>query len=84
MLNKELISNTSLTNLLTTLKGSTVAHLYSNYQLLAVILLSDKARVLEPTPPYPGYGHPNEHTVYRVSIYMSSASGSLCPQFKSW
>ena len=42
--------------------------IYSNYQLLAVFL-SNYAKVLEPSPPYPGYGHPNEHNVYRVSIY---------------
>ena len=30
----------------------------SNYQLLAVVLLSDKAKVLEPSPPYPGLRAP--------------------------
>ena len=39
------------------------------YQLLAVVLLSEKAKVLESSLPYPGYGHPNEHKVYRVSIH---------------
>ena len=37
--------------------------------------------VLEPSPPYPSYGHPNEHNVYRVSIhtyiYCVSASYTL-------
>ena len=42
----------------------------SNYQLLAVVLLSDQAKVLEPSPPYPGYGHPNKLKVYRVSMYV--------------
>ena len=42
--------------------------IYSNYQLLAVVLLSDQAKVLEPSP-HPGYWHPNKHKVYRVSIY---------------
>ena len=46
--------------------------IYSNYQLLAVVLLSDWAKVLEPSPPYPGYLHPNEQKVYRVSIYRQS------------
>ena len=32
--------------------------LHSNYQLLAVVLLSDKAKVLEPSPPYPGLRAP--------------------------
>ena len=45
--------------------------IYDNYQLLAVVLLSDLAKVLEPSPPYPGKGHPNEHKVYRVSMYAN-------------
>ena len=43
--------------------------IYDNYQLLAVVLLGDLAKVLEPSPPYPRNGHPNEHQVYRVSIH---------------
>ena len=42
-----------------------------NYQLLAVVLLCDQAKILEPSPPYPNYGHPNEHKVYRVYVYYS-------------
>ena len=53
---------------------------YSNYQLLAVVLLRDQAKVLEPSPPYPGYGHPNEHKVHRVSMYDIAAfhRGCVC------
>ena len=51
-------------------KSGQLAQIYSNYQPLAVVLFSDQAKVLEPSPPYPGYGHPNEHKVYRVSIYV--------------
>ena len=31
-----------------------------------------KAKVFEPSLPYPGYGHPNEHKAYRVSINSSN------------
>ena len=43
-----------------------------NYQILAVVLLSDQAKVLEHSNLHhliPGYGHPNECKVYRVRMH---------------
>ena len=48
--------------------GATIkdVKIYNDYKLLAVVLL-----VLEPSPPYPRNGHPNEHKVYKVSMYIT-------------
>ena len=44
-----------------------------NYQRLAVVLLSDKAKVLEHSNLHhliQGYGHLKQRTVYKVSMYL--------------